>query len=407
MSEGAFGGRSTRWIALLAGLSLLASGVLAAFGDAFEVASTAADAFSRSSLGHHAVGELWRRLGYRVLVSRHRTASKLSEGTVLVIAEPHVGDDRASAEKLSAMLAASSRTLLVLPKRAGAPDPLRPRWISSQFVVPREAVANVLNAAGIEGEVVRPAAGISAWRGDYPSPALDEPQLVRSAALKPLLSTGDGMLLGALERDRKVVIVLADPDVIATHGLGRGDNAVLVARLLERIAGSEERAVVVDETLHGHEQEPSLVRELLRWPLVLATLQAGFALLLLAWAALIRFGRPYRDAPALGPGKAFLVENTAGLLRHGGHGGPALAAYWRSSKEHVARVLRASGAGGDTLDAWLARHAAARGRTKALDALERRVAALAGRRRGDELARAALAIHDFREEMTHGADPHP
>jgi hypothetical protein len=403
----AFAAGGTRWLAMVAGLSLAASAVLAVFGDAFDVASSGADAFSRSALGHHAVAELWRALGRRVLVSRHHTASKLSESAVLVVAEPLLGDDRASGEKLSAMLAASSRTLLVLPKRVGAPDPLRPRWIGRQFVLPKDEVAKALKAAGIEGDVLRSATPISAWRGDYPLPALDEPQLVRSAALTPLLSTSEGILLGLSKQGNGLVIVLSDPDVIATHGLGRGDNALLAARLLERLTGGEDAAVVVDETLHGHEQEPSLARELMRWPLVLATLQAAFALALMAWAALIRFGRPRRDAPALASGKAFLVENTADLLRHGGHGGPALAAYWRAAKEHVAYVLRAPGAAADTLDAWLARLAAARGRASALDALERRVAALSRERGGDELARAALAIHDFREEMTHGADPHP
>ena len=404
--EGAFGGRSARWIAAVAGLSLAASGILAVFGDAFEIASSAADTFSRSALGHHAVMELWRKLGYHLLVSRHRTASKLSDGTALVVAEPAVGEDRASAEKLSAMLAASPRSLLVLPKRAGAPDPLRPSWIGRQFVVPESEVAKVLAAAGIEGEVVRPAQSLSSWRGDYPRPTLDEPQLVRSAALRPLVAAEGGTLLGVLEQDGGQLIVLTDPDVLATHGLGRGDNALLAARILERLTGDRDLPVVVDETLHGHEQEPSLARELLRWPLVLATVQASLALLLLAWAALVRFGLPRREAPSLAPGKAFLIENTADLLRHGGHGGSALAAYWQAAKEHVARVLRTPGGGGDALDAWLGRVAAARGRGKALRALERRVGELSGQRGGGEVLRAAVAVHDFREEMTNGADPH-
>jgi hypothetical protein len=406
-SPGGSAGRAGRWLALLAGLSLAASGLLAIFGDAFEVVSWGPDAFSRSALGHHALLETWRALGHRVLVSRSRTAAKLGGEAALVVAEPMVGSDRVAAERLAAMLEASPRSLLVLPKRAGAPDPLRGGWIGRQFVLPPEEAARVLEAAGIEGQVVRPAATPAAWTGG-PVPDLAEPQLVRSRDLVPLVACGEGILLGVREAGEGggEVVVLADPDLIANHGLGRGDNALLAASLAERLAGQGQATLVVDETLHGHEQEPSLARELLAWPLVLATVQAGLVLLLASWAAWVRFGRPHRDAPALAPGKAFLIENTADLLRHGGHGGSALGAYWRGAREHVARAFP-SGLPGEAPDAGLARAAAARGRSAELADLERRVAALAGRRGGEELVRAAAAICDFREEMTHGAEPHP
>jgi hypothetical protein len=239
---------------------------------------------------------------------------------------------------------------------------------------------------------------------------VDRPQLVVSDALAPLVATEEGMLAGEVGDDEWRTIVLADPDVLATHGLGRGENAALVVRLLERL-GPADLPVVVDETLHGLDQQPSLARELLRFPLVLATVSALLAGALLAWAALVRFGRPRPPEPALASGKLFLVESTAGLLRHGGGAAHAAEAYLRAAKDEVVHRTRPPGETAPA-DAWVARLAAARGADAALRAVEERVARLGRRRKGgeEEAVRAAQEIHRWREELTDGADgadPHP
>jgi hypothetical protein len=404
-----FARREAGWLAALAAVSLVASGALAAFADVLDVPSSAADSFSRSALGHHAFVELLGALGRPVVVSRSRTADK-APGATVVIAEPLLGPaelDERSRELLRGMLAAADRVLLVLPKRVGFSDRLRPRWIGGALPVPEQLAQEVLAAAGLDARVVRPQGSAGGWRGELPPPDVAEPQLVASASLAPLVSTGEGMLVGERLEGGRRLVVLADPDVLETHGLGRGRNAELAVALLDRLDPGG-GAVVVDETLHGHELQPSIARELLRWPLVLATLQAALALALLAWAALARFGRPRPAPPPLGPGKEVLVENAAELLRHGGHVAPCVAAYWRSAKEQIARALRPPGERSADLEASFAAVAAARGRTARVAELERRVASLAGRRRAEEEAlRTALDIHAFREEMTDGARADP
>ena len=340
-----------------------------------------------------------------MIVSRNRTAEKAA-GAVLLVLEPMVGpadlDDR-SRTRLAEM-AEAERVLLVLPKRAGFPDQTRPRWLGATFPAPEGLANGVLDAAHLGGHVARPAASIGAWTGRLPAPELAEPQLVRGSVLDPVVQTDQGILVGERVEGDAHLLVLSDPDVIATHGLGRGGNAELALALLDRLDPGGRAVVVVDETLHGHELQPSLPRELLRWPLVLATLQAALALALLAWAALVRFGRPRAAPPALATGKDVLVENTADLLRHGVHVAPAVAAYWRAAREQIAHALRPPGERSGDLDRWLRGLAAARGRAERLAALERRVAALRGRRGHEEEAlRAALDVHAFREEMTDGA----
>jgi hypothetical protein len=408
VSEGAFSARAARWLAALAGLSLAASGLLAVFGDAFEdLPSFGADSYSRSAIGHHAFFRLLRDLGFPVIASRHRTASKASEETVLVVAEPLVGAMEERAEALEEMWDRADRMLVVLPKRTGFPSGSRPRWLGGSELLPVSEAARVLEALSVEAEVVRPEGALSGWTGDLPAPAVERPQLLVSGDLDPLVATAEGMLAGERRGDGWHLLVLADPDVIATHGLGEGANAELAVRLVERIAG-EGATLLVDETQHGWEASPSVYRELFRWPLAVATLQAALALGLLAWAALVRFGRPRRPAPALAAGKGFLVDNAAALLRHGGHLAPALGAYWRAAREQIAHALQAPGERGEARGAWLARAAAARGQEKRLAALERRLSALPGRRRAHEEAiRLALDVHRFREEMIHGTGRHP
>ncbi len=407
---GPFGSRGARWLGAIAALSLVTSAVLAVFADVFEVPSYAADAFSRSAMGHHAFVELLRALGHTVIVSRSRTAEK-APGATLVIAEPLLAPralDDVSHHRLREMVEGADRILLVLPKRLGFPDRIRPRWLAGALPVPEDLPQQVLDAAGLHARVVHPLRTISGWRGELPAPDVPQPQLVTSEDLVPLVSTDEGMLVGERVGGDVHLIVLADPDVLETHGLGRGRNADLAVALLERLGAGAGRAIVVDETLHGHELQPSLARELLRWPLVLATLQAGLAVALLAWAALVRFGRPRRATAALAPGKEFLVQNTAELLRHGGHVAPAVAAYWRAAKEQIAHALRPPGERSADLDRFVAGLAAARDRGERLAALEQRVAALARRRGAEEEAlRAALDIHAFREEMTDGARTGP
>jgi hypothetical protein len=401
---GAFGGRG----GLLAGVgaaSLVAAALLGAFGDAlYDPPSFAPDSFSRSAVGHRAFVELLRSLGRQVIVSRHDTAGKGGEGAIVALLEPRVGPDDAARKALvDRVNGAAPLLLVVLPKRGALPDPARPRWVASAELLPLADPQRVLDALHLDAKVVRPERAPAAWRGALAGPTLERPQLLVSERLVPLVESDEGVLAGEWADETWRTVVLADPDVLATHGLARGDNAALALALLARL-GPEALPVVVDETLHGFDQQPSLVRELLRFPLVLATVSALLAAALLAWAAAVRFGRPRPPEPALAPGKLFLVEASAGLLRHGGDARHAAAAYLRAAKDEVARRLRPAGDASRS-DLWLARAAAARGRGEALAALEERVRRLAARRRGgeEEAVRVAQAIHRWREEMTDGA----
>jgi hypothetical protein len=409
LSPSAFSRRALALLAGAAAVSLIATFALGVFSDLLaEPQSWGADSWSRSALGHRAFVELLRARGRTVLVSRHRTPDRAREGALVALLEPAVGGEDGDRSKavLADVKSAASRLLVVLPKRNGFPDPLRPRWIGSVRYAPIEEANRILEALSVQGAAIRPPASIGAWKGRLPAPDLDDPQLLRSKELQPLLSSTEGMLVGELRRDGLHLVILSDPDLLETHGIGRGRNAELVMAILDRFEGQP--VLVVDETMHGHEIQPSITRELLRFPLVLATLQALFTLGLLAWAAVVRFGRPLAPPSPLRPGKAFLVEHTAELLRAGGHAGEAARAYLQAAREEVlARVPPPGGA--ETPAAWLARLEAARGKAGMLRRMEQRVARIEDARRGAavEAVRAAQQISRWREELTDGAAGDP
>src|SRR5262249_15855073 len=145
---------------------------------------------------------------------------------VVVIAEPR-SDDTTLAE-VGAMLDAPT-VLLALPKREGKADPKEPGWIGEDKQSAAGDVQQVLRLVDKDAKVVGDSA--DSWSvsnfGDA-TPALRHIQLIKSAKLRPLLAGPDGMLIGERREGGRRVVVLSDPDLIANHGIARGDNAEIL-----------------------------------------------------------------------------------------------------------------------------------------------------------------------------------
>lgn len=409
--------RTIAWLAGIAATSFAIAIGVAIFAEEIVPTSTAgAHGYSRSAIGHHGLVALLRALDIHVLQSEHDSAGKAGDDAVLVAAEPLIVEpDGPRAQALRAMRDGTRGLLLVLPKWYGLPDDSQPAWVSDVALLPIEEVTPVLDVLGIEATVTRPAQ-VSGWIGSEDitleaDPVLPAPQLLTSEMLVPVISCNEGMLLGAYqaEEDAPWLLVLADPDLLSNHGLKRGRNAhltVAVIELLRWVSGEPmPDTVVFDETLHGFQKEPSLWRALFEFPLALATIQVLLAAVALLWASLGRLGKPITPPPAIAPGKGFLIHNTATLLRQGGHSAHALARYLDAAMREVARALHAppqrDAAG---LRRWLARAEGARRVTHTLEALGREVGACERDRKSQARAvRAALHIHQWREEMIRGS----
>jgi hypothetical protein len=404
ISEAPFRRATLLCLVALCAASLLGAVLLAILGPADKgpISAVRPSARGRGALGHRAFVELLRRLEIRVVVGR---SSRPEPGTAVVVAEPSLSRERGPDEglRLRQLLEAAPRALLVLPKWTGTPDPGRRGHLASAELLPASVPAEVLAAAGISGEVVRVAESIAgaAWSGElHGVPDLRSAQLLTSKDLQPVLSSKGRLLVGERSTRRGTLLVLADPDLLANHGLRRADNAAVAVALIERLRRGG--AVRFDESFHGAAHDEGPWRALLRFPLVLALIQALLAAALLLWGGMRRFGAPLPPEPPLPAGKAALIDSMAELQRFGGHSAHALDRYLRSSLQEVAAALHAPGElRGGTLDVWLDR-LGTRARLPTVEALRSEAGAAAGSPAA--LLESARRIHLWRTRMLHGSE---
>jgi hypothetical protein len=413
VSDGPFSRRALVWLVSISVASFatwLVVGLVAP--EPSDVESAEADAYSRSAIGHRAFVELMRAQSVPVMVSRFDSGQRAGTQALLIVAEPRLDEDTVTrARKLRQMLREARTALLVLPKRQGREDAGHAGWLSQSQLVPPAAIAKALQEADVAaGYTFAGSEGAQACEGVSLPPTLQQPQLLTSSGdprLKPLVTCTNGWLLAErVDAMGARLIVLSDPDLLANHGLGDGDNAAVAWEVLG-LARAAGQAVVFDETLHGHERVPSLWRELFTFPLAVASVQGLLIVGFLVWAGLGRFGAPVPPAASLAAGKGVLVDNTAALLRMGGHSAYTLARYLESLKYEVARTLHApAGAAPAELRDRLRRLGRRKRVTEDLAALETSVARL---RDGAAPAPAvvlavARRVHRWRQEMLSGPE---
>ncbi|BCB19712.1 DUF4350 domain-containing protein [Bosea sp. ANAM02] len=364
--------------------------------------ASGANSYSNSAVGHLAFHDLLDGLGYRTLRAEDRPLEAIGESGVLILAEP--AGSLASDENRN-KLGTAGRILLVLPKWTVRPGERRKDWIGHAELAPVLRVQAALSAAVSGGDIVRtkPPTSYSKVITAADPTVQGELQLIKGSNLTPLISTPDGILLGELRQGNRRTLVLADPDPIENHGIGKGQNAAFVRDMVAALADGRSRTLVFDETIHGFRRSPpNLLKFLYEFPfnLVLAQIVAAIALLL--WAAMGRFGAPLPAPRRLDAGRHALIGNAAALVDYAGHHAAILQRYIAMTLQDAARVLRApAGLEGAALTAWLVQASEARGiDPKPLAGLADNP--VAGSRNLASLLAAAQALHHWRKDMPHG-----
>jgi hypothetical protein len=371
--------------------------------------------FSRSAIGHAGIADVLAQLAIPVVKSRSSSLEKLSPGSVLVIAEPR---RNGQSEDAIRTLMKASTILLVLPKWTGEPSEQKTGWLREVGERPVLDAKWALNLVAPRGEVVREKGAVQ-WTTNtlHIAPATDLPvQLVQSDRLSPIVGAKEGMLVGEIkDRDRKIW-VLADPDIIANHGLAREGNAAAALALINALRGGGDGSVVFDETVHGFVVRPvSPFLLLFRFPFVVATAQGLLAIALLLWATLGRFGAPQAAPPALSAGREGLLANMAKLVEFTGHQDVMVKRYVQETVRdaahqlHAPRELMGAGVTGAGLIAWLQRVGSARGVAIDCEAVLHQAAepGSARRRNPSALVRLARDIHQWKGEIVDGRSRHP
>ncbi len=336
-----------RWLVGSSVLSFAAALVMGAFGEDFVEPETASPStFSWSALGHRAAAELLEKEGIRVLVRQDPNGARGGPKTPVLLLEPDVEKMRAQGTLLRHLVddawEAKAPLVVVLPKwRVGQESLGDPPWAETVTGVPLQEVNRTISEMGGEEWLPRglvahetEAGACEAPFGDVVVEVQRPVQLLQDLpeVWEPVVECENGTLL-AVHRPSRTFLV-SDPDLFANHALARGDHAEILLDLLKEELRAD--SVIFDEAVHGFRRRMSLLAELMRPPLVVATLHGTLVLGLVLWAGMGRFGKAQPPAPVLGTGKQALIENTAQLLIHGGHTRDSLARYFRDTLRAVA-----------------------------------------------------------------------
>ena len=334
--------RTAALLILIGGAAFCAFLTLVVVMDPADRTVTGTSSYSRSALGHAGLAGLLREVGYDVQVNRSRLGHVAAED-VLLILEPNL--ERHAVADLQRLMEGKSRVLVALPKRAPAADLPGPHgWIGGASLLPKSRAGKVARGVVLPADIKRPDVD-STWTeqlGIGPPTIDHDLQLIGGAQLTRLVARSDGILAGEATDGDAQIVVLADPDLIANHGLHRGDNARLALGLIERLAPAADATIHLDETLHGFAIVPSLPRLLMAPPFVAVTLLISASIALIIWRAAAGFGTPRPSAhtgAVFGSGHETLLRNAGRLLAAGNHAVYIAERYATASLEEAARRL--------------------------------------------------------------------
>jgi hypothetical protein len=361
-------------------------------------------AFSRSAIGHRAFAETLRQLDIPVQISRFRTLDRTGAGSLLLLLEPDLDEPR---DALLSALRRLPHALLVLPKWTGRVDRKKPIWIDRMSLLPKSEAEKTLRAVVDDARIIRRDGTMSIPAKRFGGKvALNEPQffVAGKTRIQPILTGAGGILLGEVDSGGGTLWILSDPDLLSNVGIDEADNGVVAVSIVHALL-PKGGTVIIDETSHGFEQRPNLLRTMLHPPFVTILLAAIAAMLVLVWAGAIRFGAPQPETEGLAAGKLTLVKSAAKLLRFGTSANNLLLNYRRLVLADAMTELH----GPNGLDefaqaSWLDRAAEHRGLAirlrPLLDQMSGRVES--GRIDATRALRFALDLYRWKQEILHG-----
>jgi hypothetical protein len=418
MNDRVYSRKTLAWLIGLSVGSFVLAIVLTAFADDLgQPLSAGANTFSNSVIGHSAVIVFLERAGIEVRVRRMERLDNIDPNVPVLAAEPRVAlgamDTTApDFDRLfDAVRAREAPLVVVLPKWEGLPSPRNPRWLSQaaplsplQVDAVQDHVAVRLGVELERQQLSRDEAidCVTAWDRSY-SVALRRATLLRASdGLEPVVFCEDGWLVARhVDENDLETWVVSDPDLINNHGLGRGDNAMLMHDLI--VHGMESDAIVVDETIHGFTRNTGLLAEMFSFPLILAVVHGTLLLGLVLWSGTGRLGRPRDPEPPLGSGKRVLIDNTAKLLGVVGQTAETLPRYFKQTVREVGRhYFLPADIREDRLLARLGEIGKARKVGLDLSEARREVGRLArsGNKQTDKALALAIRLHYWRRGMT-------
>ncbi|WP_395019732.1 DUF4350 domain-containing protein [Dongia sp.] len=357
--------------------------------------------YSRSAIGHRAFAAALRNLDIPVQVSRFQSLERAGSGSLLLMIEPDFSPETGpQIGKLRDL----PQALLVLPKWAGFTDFKKPIWVGRMDLLPEDEPKSVLRAVLRDAVIQRDTGSAEIDAPHFGGTiSLADPQyiLAGSVPIEPILTNAGKILLGAVKSGSGTLWILSDPDLLSNAGIDEMDNGVVAISVIDALL-PKGGTVIFDETLHGFEQRPNLMRTLLNppfLPILIAIIVTAFVL---AWAGIARFGAPHPETEGLAAGKLTLVKSAAKLLQFGTSAGNLLSSYRRLALSDAMNELH----GPNGLDeaaqaAWLDRAAAHRGLDLRVAPVLERISQ-SGRIDATRALRFAHELYRWKQEIVHG-----
>ena len=298
--------------------------------------------YSSSALGYGGLVKMLETDGHTVSISRLSSSLERTEG-LLILTIPRFGFSRVEDLDLEMV---SEPALYVLPKWTGYRDRENPVWQKDTELLQRSYVRIIAQQFDSDATV---------WRLRNPG-LLDTPfgpvapqfehemQVLESDSLESVIQTPGGTLLAKVPG--REVYILTDPDILNTFGLAERENARMALGLIDWLLIESylldefaERTITFDATLHGFARSESLLRAIFDKPFLGASLIALATIMLITWAAFVRFGPPLPEQRLIAFGKKALAESSAGLVSMARREGQMAVPYRQVTERNLARQL--------------------------------------------------------------------
>jgi hypothetical protein len=302
-----------------------------------------AHALSRSATSYSAIIELLRANGANVEIDRDED----DDQGFLILTPPASATADDIWERIE--VHGDRPVLIVLPRWQTQGMPLRRGWVHRGPPIPPPAFLRDSRFGLTPGYRMSRGGNIG-----YGIVLPEQVQVLTSPNISSVISTSDGNALVASLNNRPEVMILADADVIANHGVSTPERAASAATLIEDLA--PDMPIHFDVALNGYGASRSLLRLAFTPPFLGLTLCLLAAGLFALWSGFARFGPAWREQRVVPFGKAGLVENSARLIVQARRVPHFARTYVGQVREAAARRLHAPRElSGDALDQWLDR----------------------------------------------------
>jgi len=299
-----------------------------------------ANVYSKCAIGFAGLSEALRQAGEPALVNRTKLPPGRTEG--LMVATPEAGG-----ESNITGLGFSGPILVVLPKWATAPVPLRLSWGQNRGLIDPSAMPHtdvlanttVSRRTGAARPRLTGAAGTPFEGVTLTSGAVERLQSLSAKGWTPVLTDETGAVVMAQAPGTRI-FVLAEPDLLDTRGLADADTFAAAAAIVRTLRNGD-GPVIFDATLNGYKIDRSALKLMFDPPFLAVTICVAAALALAGWQTLNRFGPVRRAGRAYALGKEGLADNTAQLIRLAGREAKMAPRYAALTRAAVAKALGA------------------------------------------------------------------